>query len=95
MASNAADQSVHAQPETTNSMKGLHSSKDSKTISQPSPPSSLKATESDNGRNENGSHSGEVAGGKLSVSGSSASSPRGANAGKNDTTTLECSPADL
>lgn len=88
MESKDADQSVHAQPETTNNMKSLDSNENSKTMGPPSPPSSVKATESDNGRNEG------VAGGKLSVTGSSASGHRGANAGRNVTTTLERLPAD-
>ncbi len=94
MESKDADQSVHAQLETTNNMKSLDSNENNKTMGPPSPPSSVKATESDNGRNENGSHLGEVAGGKLPVSGSSASGHRGANAGRNVTTTLERLPAD-
>ena len=94
MESKDADQSVHAQPETTNSMKSLDSNEKSKTMGPPSPPSSVKATEANNGRNENSSRLGEVADGKLSVSGSPASSHRGANAGRNVTTTLERLPAD-
>ena len=89
-----ADLSVHAQPENTNSMKSLDSYENGKTIGPPSPPTSVKATESENGRNENGSQLGEVAGGKPSVGESSASSHRGANAGRNGTTILERIPAD-
>ncbi|KAL9134027.1 MAG: hypothetical protein Q9175_004792 [Cornicularia normoerica] len=49
-------------------MESLHTNKNNNTTTLPSPPS-VKATESDSGRNENGLHLVEVVGGELTVSG--------------------------
>ena len=86
MGSKAADKQVHAHVETTSVMESLPTDKGGNAPSLPSPPSSVNATQSDGGRNENGWHSGETAGGELSVIGSSADAHRGANA---DGTRLE------
>lgn len=80
MASEAVDEQARAQAESTNSMKSLPINENGDNTSLPSPPSSVKATGSDSGRNENDSHSAEFAGGEPSLGGSSASANRGANA---------------
>ena len=81
MASEAVDKQVHPQAESTESMKSSPINEKDNAKSLPSPPLSVKATGSDSGRNESDSHSAEVAGGKPSVGGSSASANRGASAG--------------
>lgn len=88
MASEAADEQVHAQAKSTNSMKAPLINENGITTSLPSPPSSVKATGSDSGRNENDSHSAEVAGCEPSVGGSSASASIEASAGIKNTATL-------
>lgn len=85
MGSKAVDQQVHVQADPTHSMKSLRPDENSKSTSLPSPPSSVKATESESGRNENGSHPGEVAAGEPPVAGSSAGAHGGANAGMKNT----------
>lgn len=87
MGSKAVDEEAHLQAETTSSMESLHTNKNNNTTTLPSPPS-VKATESDSGRNENGLHLVEVVGGELTVSGNFASAPKGANAGMKNTATL-------
>lgn len=81
MATKAADEHVHSPADTTNSMKSVEPNENKDTLSLPSPPSSVKATESDSGRKENDPHSTEAAGGEPSAAGSSSSAPNGANGG--------------
>lgn len=69
-------------------MESLHENGNGDTTSLPSPPSSVKATRSDSGRNENDSHSAEVAGGEPSVSAISASANKGADSGTRNKATL-------
>ena len=81
MASKAVDKKYHVDTQSTNGMESVHTNENSGAMSLPSPPSSVKATVSDSGRNEHGSHSAEVAGSEPSVSGTSASANKGVIAG--------------
>ena len=84
----AAGKQVDAQTDTTNSIENPHTKKDHRSTSLPSPPTSVMAADSESDRRRNDSHSGELAGGELSLGGSSAHTRIEANASMKNSTAL-------
>ena len=88
MESEAGHDQNHAQVETKDSIKSLHTTDNRESTSSPSPPSSAKAAGSDKGHKENVPYSTKAGGGEPSASGSASSTRRRANAGIANTAAL-------